>query len=169
MIQPITMYEAECDNCGEQYVTYDGICAYHEAEQMKERLMEAEWHTDGDKHYCPECWSLNDNDEVVIKPKPQSPNKPNMDTPYDNSKRSIFIDDAIRRFRHSTDDLFLFQGISDKLILNEIKDTYLLFKCNKILFDGYQLDKLKGIFVINNKESLDDLISTLQQIRKGCF
>ena len=32
-----------------------------------ERAKDSEWLIKGDKHYCPKCYSLNDNDEEEIK------------------------------------------------------------------------------------------------------
>lgn len=75
MIYPVTMYSAECDNCKEAAFLGNGeFSAYHEEDQVREDLMNSEWFN-GDtlkghegKHYCPGCWSYDDNDNLVLKP-----------------------------------------------------------------------------------------------------
>lgn len=75
MIKEVTYYEGICDNCGEQWHNLYGIVAYSEVEKIEESLMNSEWNklvTPGemDKHYCPDCYHIDESDEVIIKPTP---------------------------------------------------------------------------------------------------
>lgn len=71
MINQVIMYAAKCDNCGEGWRNHDGICAYHDKGCMEEQLSNDEWHTEEgdltDKHYCPNCWYMDDEDNIQLK------------------------------------------------------------------------------------------------------
>lgn len=69
MIIEMTMYGCKCDNCGKQWEDEDmGFVAFTDDSGIKSYLDEdGEWHTEDDKHYCPECWSYDDEDNLVIK------------------------------------------------------------------------------------------------------
>lgn len=69
MIYPITMYAAKCDCCGEEVKLMGEFAALVDELSVREDLMESGYHTDGNKHYCPGCWSYDDEDNIVIKPK----------------------------------------------------------------------------------------------------
>lgn len=74
MIIAETYYTCTCDNCGEYYGTADVHTLYLPDESSMKSVMgdEDEWHTlhekgNTDKHYCPKCYSFDDNDQLVIK------------------------------------------------------------------------------------------------------
>lgn len=71
MITPVTMYAAKCDCCGCEWKNFDGIIAYPDKCSMEEQLMNDEWETgkegEKDKHYCPDCWYYDDEDNFCIK------------------------------------------------------------------------------------------------------
>lgn len=72
MINKVTMYAAKCDNCGDGWSNHDGICAYPDKDCMEEQLRNDEWHTEKgepDKHYCPSCWFMDDDDKIQLKQK----------------------------------------------------------------------------------------------------
>lgn len=74
MIQAETFYTCSCDNCGEYYGTEDvHSLVMPDESSMKSEMGDADdWHTlrengKPDKHYCPECYSFDKNDQLVIK------------------------------------------------------------------------------------------------------
>lgn len=67
MIYPVTMYSGKCDNCGHEIELGGGeYSAYNEAETVREEMANSEWHIEADKQYCPDCWHLDDDDNVII-------------------------------------------------------------------------------------------------------
>jgi hypothetical protein len=66
MIYPITMYAGKCDGCGKQWDNGDGVIAYQEESTVKESMQDSFWHIEGDKHYCGNCWSYDDDDNIVL-------------------------------------------------------------------------------------------------------
>lgn len=75
MIQPVTMYEAVCDNCGKEWNDeWNGWCAMGDVSSMKDVIRDEGWHVgDGqegemDKTYCPDCWHYDDEDNFCLKP-----------------------------------------------------------------------------------------------------
>ena len=70
MIIEETFYAIECDVCKTQAENGDGHWFWADENTTKENAMECEWHTEDDKHYCPDCHSFNDEDELVIKVLP---------------------------------------------------------------------------------------------------
>jgi hypothetical protein len=75
MIYPVTMYECKCDVCGKNWnddavviLTYpDTHCLQHCIEES------GDWLTKDDKHYCPDCHSFDDEDSLIIAPRPYQP------------------------------------------------------------------------------------------------
>lgn len=71
MITEIQMFGIDCDNCGESYDGgYSGFAYWADASTTIECASDNGWHQEGEKHYCPNCHSFNDEDELIIKPKP---------------------------------------------------------------------------------------------------
>lgn len=69
MIYEVKMHGAQCDNCGEIWIHSDSGCvAYHDEETVREQIMNSEWLSEGGKDYCPDCYSHDDNDALVLKP-----------------------------------------------------------------------------------------------------
>lgn len=74
MIVEVTMYGCRCDNCGIEWVDeHHGFAAFTDEISMKSQMADDHtWHTDRDavedRHYCPKCFSFNDDDELVITP-----------------------------------------------------------------------------------------------------
>jgi hypothetical protein len=66
------MYGCHCDNCGEHWIDEEkGIAVFGTENDVLNEVRNFEsWHTEGpfgnEKHYCPECFTINDNDELVI-------------------------------------------------------------------------------------------------------
>lgn len=64
------MYGCKCDNCDKQWEDFhNNFIAFTDESSMENNIADdGEWHTDreNDKHYCPECWRYNDDDELEI-------------------------------------------------------------------------------------------------------
>lgn len=67
MIRQVTMFEVVCDGCGEKWSNWDGICAYADQDHTEQSARDSEWEEKGGEHYCPNCYSIDDNDNIVFK------------------------------------------------------------------------------------------------------
>lgn len=75
MISETKMFGAKCDGCGEEWDNGDSIAYYPDKELTECSIKESGWHIREDgKTYCPECWSYDDNDNLVFK-NPTSTNE----------------------------------------------------------------------------------------------
>jgi len=66
MIKEITMYTAICDNCGADICTgtdYGGWCR----DGIEVELDSQDWLTIDDKHYCSDCCTYDDDDNLILK------------------------------------------------------------------------------------------------------
>lgn len=70
MIYPVTMYAGKCDTCGAKIKLGGGdYTAYGEEWHIEEDMKNSDWLIKEGKHYCDDCWSYDDEDNIVIKPK----------------------------------------------------------------------------------------------------
>lgn len=67
MIKKVQMFTVVCDNCKVDAFADDVITCWDEKEFAETMAVESGYVKDGDKHYCPECWYYDDNDEFKIK------------------------------------------------------------------------------------------------------
>ena len=68
MIKEVESYYLLCDNCGETYVeNYCNYCVWLEPSMAIECAEEEGWIEHEDKHYCPECYKIDGDDNIVIK------------------------------------------------------------------------------------------------------
>lgn len=59
-----------CDSCGEHYHDGNDHCCYIDdpnGEQIEQEALEDCWIRLGDKHYCPECFTIDDEDNIRTK------------------------------------------------------------------------------------------------------
>jgi hypothetical protein len=69
MIYEVKMHGAQCDNCGEAWENSNtGCMAYHDPETIREQIMNDDWLSEGGKDYCPDCYSYDDEDNLILKP-----------------------------------------------------------------------------------------------------
>lgn len=59
-----------CDCCGETF--HDGndfVCFFNDPDGslIESEATDSDWRKYGDKHFCPDCWSWDDNSNVIIK------------------------------------------------------------------------------------------------------
>lgn len=70
-IERTEMYVVSCDRCEEYYedLATDTQQCFLDLETANKIVQENEWHKNGDKYYCRNCYTIDeDTDEVTIKP-----------------------------------------------------------------------------------------------------
>lgn len=65
MIHKVEMYSCNCDNCGDGWG--DEIIAYANPELTREAVLDSDWHEEGNKYYCPDCYAFDDKDNLILK------------------------------------------------------------------------------------------------------
>lgn len=70
MIYEEIMYGIKCDRCHKIYENCDGCTVSSEKHDMEESACEDDWYEENGKHYCPDCYTRDENDEdkVIVKP-----------------------------------------------------------------------------------------------------
>ena len=66
MIQTVEMFTVVCDNCGKDANENSDYSCWNDTETALDQAMESDWHEKDMKHYCPNCYSMNDDDEIII-------------------------------------------------------------------------------------------------------
>ena len=67
MIKEVTYYEIICDRCGKSLTQESEMC-YPDTESAEMVAIDNEWKKIGGKHYCADCYELDDKtDEYVPK------------------------------------------------------------------------------------------------------
>jgi len=62
-----------CDNCKETYTEeHSGFSFFADEDNANDNAQDDQWYSDEGKHYCPECHTINDHDELVIDYKRQA-------------------------------------------------------------------------------------------------
>lgn len=69
MIKELTMYTIICDNCKKDLYAEADYSGYNEKDYVIDDAMDEGWIEMTDKYYCPDCFTINDNDEIIIKEK----------------------------------------------------------------------------------------------------
>ncbi len=68
MIKEVTMYTIVCDVCGDDIGDHQFYSGWFDKNTVEEIAMENDWLKLEDKHYCPSCFDIDDeNDKVIIK------------------------------------------------------------------------------------------------------
>ncbi len=67
-VEKVEMFTVVCDNCGEDIGASSEYSCWNDSSYAEENAMESDWIKHDGKHYCPECYSYNDNDELILKP-----------------------------------------------------------------------------------------------------
>lgn len=73
MIEEVTMYTVVCDNCGKDSNENADYSCYNDKHRAEETAVENEWYKEigkgeENKHYCPDCFHFDDDDQLIIKP-----------------------------------------------------------------------------------------------------
>lgn len=64
MIRKQEFFNIECDSCGSML---DDENWWDDKETTESLLHECGWKKLGDRHYCPDCWAYDDDDNIVTK------------------------------------------------------------------------------------------------------
>jgi hypothetical protein len=67
MLKELTMYTVICDNCGKDVNEDSEFSAWSDKTYAEDVAMEANWIDEDDKHYCDDCFSYDDEDNLVLK------------------------------------------------------------------------------------------------------
>lgn len=67
MIIKQTFYAVKCDVC--ETINESEYQFWNSESYAIEVAGDSDWHIDDDNHYCPDCWTLDENGEVKIKQK----------------------------------------------------------------------------------------------------
>ena len=66
----VEAYKIGCDCCGGIFCDSDGYVCFDgdvDGSVIRNEADSSGWMEIGDKHYCPNCYEINDNDEIVTK------------------------------------------------------------------------------------------------------
>lgn len=66
-IQKVEMYTVVCDNCNTDIGSTQDYSCWNDKDCAEENAMNSEWIKVDNKHYCDECVSYDDNDNLVLK------------------------------------------------------------------------------------------------------
>lgn len=66
MIKERTMYTVICDNCKYDIGSNSEYSCWNDNSYARENAMESEWLEQDDKHYCPDCFTHDENDNIII-------------------------------------------------------------------------------------------------------
>ena len=66
MIIEKTFYAIQCDNCKVIAEAEDDITFWSDQTSSHDNAEESDWYIDGEKHYCPDCYSFDDDDNLVV-------------------------------------------------------------------------------------------------------
>ena len=68
MIKEVTYYDIICDLCGKSLINESETC-YPDKDSALMVAEQSEWQEIGDKHYCPDCYELDDKTDKYIPKK----------------------------------------------------------------------------------------------------
>lgn len=71
------MFTVICDNCGVDCNKGAEYSCWSDSGYAEDCAREDDWHCEDGKHYCKDCWSYAENDEIVLKKTPDETNKRN--------------------------------------------------------------------------------------------
>ena len=67
MIKEVTMYTVVCDNCGKDVNQNAEYSCWNDKGFAQDIAIASHWINEDDKHYCPDCFTYDDDDNLVIK------------------------------------------------------------------------------------------------------
>lgn len=67
MIQTVECIILSCDNCKKNYQDYNGFTIFVDDNQAREASSNDDWYREEGKDYCPDCYSLDDDDNLILK------------------------------------------------------------------------------------------------------
>jgi hypothetical protein len=67
MIEKVEMYTVVCDNCGEDVASGQEYSCWNDKSYAEDNAVDSDWHKEDDKHYCPNCFEFDDEDNLIIQ------------------------------------------------------------------------------------------------------
>jgi hypothetical protein len=68
MIKEVKMYTVTCDICGKEAFAEGEYSCWNEPVFAEEMAEEDGWYCKDNVHYCPDCYTIDDDDNLIIKP-----------------------------------------------------------------------------------------------------
>lgn len=72
MIKEVQMFTVICDNCGIDVNEGAEYSCWSDKTYAEDSAMESDWIKEGDKHYCFDCFSYDDDDNLILKTIPKT-------------------------------------------------------------------------------------------------
>jgi hypothetical protein len=66
MIKEVKMFTIICDNCKHDIGEDQDYSCWSHSSSALDNANESDWLEHEHNHYCPSCYSYNDNDELII-------------------------------------------------------------------------------------------------------
>lgn len=67
MLQKVEMYTVVCDNCKRDIGEDEEIACWNDDSYAETNATDSDWLKDGKNHYCPACYTYDENDELILK------------------------------------------------------------------------------------------------------
>ena len=74
MIVKVEMYTVECDNCKKTRGSESEYSCWNDENYALEEACDNDWIQDGEKTYCPDCYKIDDDDNITIIEKQDAGN-----------------------------------------------------------------------------------------------
>ena len=69
MINKVECVMISCDRCKQHYESSStGFSIFQDVQVVHDYASDDDWYLGEDIHYCPDCHSWNDDDELIVKP-----------------------------------------------------------------------------------------------------
>ena len=68
MIKEVTYYDIICDRCGKSLAKESEMC-YPDTESAEMVAIDTEWKKIGGKHYCADCYALDEKTDEYVQKK----------------------------------------------------------------------------------------------------
>ena len=69
MIKPVEMFTIVCDNCGKDVNHGSEYSCWNDKNHLRDIACDSDWQIVDDKHYCPNCFEFDYDDNLIIKTK----------------------------------------------------------------------------------------------------
>ena len=67
MYLKLEMFTVKCDNCGETSGDNADYSCWNDEQTALNEAQECGWTQEDDKHYCPNCYHYDDDDNLILK------------------------------------------------------------------------------------------------------
>jgi len=74
MIVKVEMYTVECDNCKKTRGSESEYSCWNDEAYALEEAIDSDWIEHEGKHYCPDCYKIDDDDNITIIEKQDAGN-----------------------------------------------------------------------------------------------